>query len=562
MARASRYKDFLDALLSSAYLPDELPPAITGKHYAKFCSDHFKHLEGHQARLLKLSTTYDTFTAPKNTSGRRHLALVHPLAQLSISLLLTKNRTSIRSIVDRKEKMSCYDMSDGTRVGKGFSGLHFSQWREKCAQLSAENEYVLVADISRFFYTAYTHSLPWAVLGKERVKHLLSTNRSALSRQWCDKLDKALQSCQSRETFGIPVGPDTSRVIAEILMAGVESDSEFSALITKRKAVRLVDDFKIGFDDEPTATAALTALRAALWKFNLQLNEEKTRVVHSRELFEEKWKLDFSRTKITEISPDEQKKEIRSLLELALHSCFVSRSSNPAIWACRRISWTNIHRENAELVVDFLVRLARDFPPCTKHVVIYLVNHQWMCTSAYARSRVERWIKSVIRRHMPQSHDFEVAWCLMLAGVLKVRLCTADFESFEARPNSAVFALLGMLRERKLLEPSLEKWQWRAQFKKNGIYGEDWLPFYEAVRRGWTKDKGIVTAIRSEPIFKEMLQNNVTFIANDILDAKSINTKRRVFSKYQKPPAGTAVQSSKKSGFNISDFFDDLYNGE
>src|SRR5829696_7152685 len=50
----------------------------------------------------------------------------------------------------------------------------------EAARIGSQCEFVLRADISRFFYTAYTHSFQWAVLGKARAKEMFATNRAAL----------------------------------------------------------------------------------------------------------------------------------------------------------------------------------------------------------------------------------------------------------------------------------------------------------------------------------------------------------------------------------------------
>jgi len=95
------------------------------------------------------------------------------------------------------------------------------------------------------------------------VKDWLQHDRKRLNDHWSNKFDAALQSCQSRETFGIPVGPDTSRVIAEVLLSGIEADSTLAPFLKKGRAFRLLDDFTMGFMTELEARQALAALRKA-----------------------------------------------------------------------------------------------------------------------------------------------------------------------------------------------------------------------------------------------------------------------------------------------------------
>lgn len=528
--RSSSQPKFLAALIRSAYLPVEIPPAITTKYFSKFCLDEYKFLKSQQTILLRKSTSYDTFTAPRTVSGRRNFAIVHPLAQLGLSLQITQRRARIKEIIS-KQGTSLYRTSEDPSMSKAFSGLDFREWERVTARICSEHPYVLRADISRFFYTAYTHSLPWSIIGKEKVKDWFLHDKARLRAHWSNDIDRALQACQSRETFGFPVGPDTSRIIAELLLAGVESDADFAECVKGKSSYRLLDDFLIGFDDENSALRALAALRSALWKFNLQLNDEKTSVVRSRLIYREKWKLEFDSIALSVATAGRQRKDVYRLVDITLHYCAEFSSGAPAIWACRRLSRLRKFPENIEMIVNAVLRFARDFPSCTSHVAAFFVNNHAVCNTPAVRNRIRSWVRGTVRSNIQHGHDFELAWCLLVAGVLRIVINEDDIAPFEVQPSSIVFAILGMLRERQLLSVSLSNWSWRASFKETGIYGQNWLPFYEAVRRKWTTDKGMITAVNKDPILARMLAANVTFLEDRILDASKISISQRVFRK-------------------------------
>ena len=534
---------FLHSLIRSAYLPEEIPPAITSKNFAEFCKNEYQHLIADNILRNKTVTQFDTFTAPVAAKGRRNFALVHPLSQLRFSLLITEHRVAIRRIISGSG-ISLYLTDESPKDHRAFSGLHFESWGPRRQHIYSECHFILKADISRFFHTIYTHSIPWAVLGKSKTKHMLQHDRKSLEKHWSHKLDMALQACQSRETFGIPVGPDTSRIVAEILLAGVESDEKLVDLIVSQPSCRLVDDYTIGFNEESSARSALSALRDALWGFNLQLNEEKTTIASARDPIDERWKHEFLSLRVADRNSKTQESDIYRLVDMTLHFCANANSGQPATFACRRIARLSRIERNFGIIVDALFRLSREFPSCISHVAEFLINNQSLCDDTKIKTRIKRWVTATIQTHLSHGHDYEVAWALVISGVLRIPVDKEVMELFDRVPNSVVFAVLGMLHERGLLLFPLSNWPWRAQFRRSGLYGEHWLPFYEAVLRNWTKDKKIVSAVKSHPIFSKMLAQRVTFLEDKILDAAKISVSRRVFTK--------SVSRKKSRGDRIS----------
>lgn len=456
------------------------------------------------------------------------MALVHPVGQLGVSLLITRHRDKIKKIIN-KRGTSLYRTDEHVEEQKAFSGLDFRRWDVERARICAECPVILTADISRFFYTVYTHSIPWAILGKEKAKDYLAHNKKALYDHWSSDFDTALQACQSRETFGIPVGPDTSRIVAELLMAGVESDPALSATIAGRPMARLLDDFIIGFEDEGSARRALACLRQTLWKFNLQLNEEKTAIVSSRNFYLDPWKLDVSRLSISRRRLAE---DVYHLIDRTLQLCERANTAAPASWACNRLNAVRQETpDNFVLLLDATLRLARDFPSCMHIAAAFVINHQDFCQPAYIKRRIAKWLKSTMRLNALRGNDFEQAWCLVISGVLRIELDQEDLPSRDTVPSGVVLAILGMLRERKLLKVPLSWWKWRAELNKSGLMGAAWLPYYEAVVRGWTTDKTLIGEVKNQPLLAQMLASKVTFLEDRIFDAAYIDLSHRTFRK-------------------------------
>jgi hypothetical protein len=361
---AKKTAEFLRLLLRTGYLPADVPPIVTAQSFADYARNNYSTLSAQFKSMCKANTKYETYSAPRTRSGRRQLALVHPKAQLTLSI-------AIRNLI-KKSSGTCYDVSFARNDFRAFRGLNFSRFTAERLRIFSTYPFVVKADVSRFFYTVYSHSLTWAVMGKDKAKDMYFNNRSKFSDHWSNKLDYAVQSAQSRETFGIPVGPDTSRILAELIMSRIEQDKEMSFLLTKSNYARLIDDFIIGFHSENDAKRAIHKLRTALWKFNLQLNEEKTGVFPSSVMTTNKgWQWLMNNTRISRLNHQQQYADIHYLMEMALDHCASTGESSPANWACIRLTSTPTMATNLGFLLECLFRFSREFPSCIKTVCVF-----------------------------------------------------------------------------------------------------------------------------------------------------------------------------------------------
>ncbi len=274
----------------------------------------------------------------------------------------------------------------------------------------------------------------------------------------------------------------------------------------------------------------------------------------SKEIFRRKWERDGEMNISWSADIATQAEQIYRLLDSTLELCLETRSDLPAIRACARMAAIHNPGANFPIILDSLFRLAREFPRCTSHVVSFLINNQLLC-HGIAKERTIRWIRKTLKKHLPHGHDFEVAWCLVACAVIGVKIRKEDISLAHSIPNSVLLALLGLLREKGLLEVPLSHWPWRAHLKTIGVYSEGWLPYYEAIRRKWTTDKKMVSVIAADPTLAAMLRANVTFLEDDIFEAGAMNLKKRIF-KRGKPQKKAALPWSWANIADIASVYD------
>lgn len=133
-------------------------------------------------------------------------------------------------------------------------------------------------DVSKCFDSIYTHSLPWAVLGKDQTKFSLDESKGTFG----GRFDALMQNLNNKETNGIVIGPEFSRIFAEVVLQSVDAELltrlAESANLTHKvdyEIFRYVDDFFIFYNEESTQLKIFETLQELLKAKKLGINTAK-----------------------------------------------------------------------------------------------------------------------------------------------------------------------------------------------------------------------------------------------------------------------------------------------
>jgi hypothetical protein len=80
---------------------------------------------------------------------------------------------------------------------------------------------------------------------------------------------------QDGQTIGIPVGPDTSFILAELILASIDNELSFD----QSKSLRFYDDYEFGCKSETEAENILDKIENILSLYELELNHDKTKII-------------------------------------------------------------------------------------------------------------------------------------------------------------------------------------------------------------------------------------------------------------------------------------------
>lgn len=144
-------------------------------------------------------------------------------------------------------------------------------------RLEQKYTHLMKMDIARCFYHIYTHTITWAVKGREQAKEQIgkSTFENAF--------DILMQRANYNETNGIIVGPEISRIFAEIILQRIDvnvvnrlKQSPYSLTLGRDYEVRrYIDDHYIYANNEETLCFILDVYKDELQLYKLYINDSK-----------------------------------------------------------------------------------------------------------------------------------------------------------------------------------------------------------------------------------------------------------------------------------------------
>lgn len=407
--------DEVEKFVTIGLLPENLPPIFSTQGlWAAYASSG-------QAYLVtqKMVGEFATYSASKRGNQRRIFGLPHPLFIRDQAIFFLKNWSGIEKLLEKAtgsvSKPEFVD--DQPRLVKITPHSDLAEIRLK---KFSRYRYCLVTDVSRYFPSIYTHSIPWALHGKAQAK----VDNSAFSASvWANRLDFLLRQTQSKQTIGIPVGPDTSKVVSEILLSAVEN--EFYR-ISKSKSVPLlrhVDDIWIAGETLEECEKHLHNIRQALRTFQLDISEAKTKIVSTKSLLGDSWPYDLVEDLKSALKPWRPKGSIDPVSVMnRLVDRAVSENDDGVIrYALRRLDEAKSWNQSWGVLEHFLAQCAIQFPHSFDYVARVIV---WRIRTGKTVDKV-LWrsiSRSTALQHAAIGNDSEVTWSVWLHKELKYKI--------------------------------------------------------------------------------------------------------------------------------------------
>jgi len=214
----------LEALLRHNYLPmqkkesEELPPIFSSSTFTPNVARQLAAAKPDRQSKCAPCLGYDAveYRLTRFNNVSRACAIPHPTAYALLCLCIHDNWSDLASIEQNPSSIiRPRRHRDGRLIVMDYER---SMEKQRAALVSRTGQrYVVTTDISNFFPSVYTHSIPWAAVGFDTAKATRGT-RSV----WYNKLDTCAQQMKRGETQGIAIGPATSNILIELILAVID----------------------------------------------------------------------------------------------------------------------------------------------------------------------------------------------------------------------------------------------------------------------------------------------------------------------------------------------------
>lgn len=468
-------EDLRAHIMEGGFYPENIPPVYRVRNFHQACTQGglFGSFQVDRNAPLSLSR----YNASKRGGKRRNFSFSNPIPYLDLADFISTNRAEIQSLISVSNFSYSKPKFDPSEINRLYLTT-YSEFSRERKKILAESKYVVKTDISRFYHSIYTHSIPWAMHGKKEAKQ----NRKIFSQLiWGNTIDYLVRQAQDQQTIGLPVGPDTSRIIAELVCAAI--DAEFLSRVGNNvPAARLVDDAFFGANTLDEAESLLQAYQASVQAYELDLSEAKSTIVSARVDIEDFWPVRIRR----ELERYQQgvsrtlKADLTVFLDEIFRTANDLRDDAVVRFAIRKMDDAGLWVGYWDELEPYLIKCALNFPHALDYVARVVSWRHRLIGVDVARWR--RVLTACLAYHSSLGNDSEVCWALWLLKELGQKLDLTISDKIIAKCGPLSVLIVMDLAETNLIDGRFRRTPVYERLDDSPILGGDWIISYEAER--------------------------------------------------------------------------------
>lgn len=470
----------LKSLLSKGYFPKELPHCFTTEGFA----DALTAAGATPPAAFgdsKACSKAGVYSYARGRGFRRKLSLLNPVAHFNTSSTICANWADINRLCCESKLSASLPRIDPQPQPR--RALVPGDHEQSLPNLRAEKrrfaKYSFRGDIANFYPSVYTHTIPWAV----HTKSFAKANRG--DGHYGNLLDKNVRNSQDQQTIGIPIGPDTSLVLGELLLSRVDValQNQFPGL----SGYRFIDDYEICFARRADADTFSTVFEKTLASLELQPNPLKCSVIELPQRLDDEWVQEIAAFRPANDARLTRHDIIR-YFNIVFRLIHDGQSDNTIGYAISRfeayVDAIPNDGPTVQLLQNILFQCVINYPSCVRQCCrLLLLIPFWELH--IDRSSLTEALSAVIVEHAPLGHSHEVAWSVWAAMAFGVKLSDPVLQTLCKMDDPTVAVITRGAVDKGVFHGRPDETVWRSYFSADELTGENWLAAYEFEAQGW-----------------------------------------------------------------------------
>lgn len=429
-----KYTDFMDeissdelyeGLLAYGFFAEKLPPVFTAVPFFNYC----------QTVSYPFKTgwnDYITFRVMRNIKIPRLMGIPNPFKYQRMCYELRDNWDNIRSHFHVQTDGQSYRVSRihirKEHNEKRIFEMNYKNWRvdgnpesDLLIHEKGANRFIVQADVSTCFPSIYTHSIPWALVGKEKAKQTVHNDT------WYNRIDQACSDMRNGETHGLLIGPHASNLLSEIILTVVDKKLYDKGY----RYARNIDDYDCYVDSHAEAQRFLRDLEEALREFDLPLNHKKTKVIELPIGIEKNWKHQLSDLPKVGESGMVEYPQVNTFIDTALKLATETGDFAIINYAIKKLKGSNLSGNGKKLAAKRFMHMAVLYP-----YLLYLME-EYVFTPYGVNASDIKALSNTILRDAIKVNDYE-SLCYSIYFAIRFGFVLDAFEDDYAKVQDYV----------------------------------------------------------------------------------------------------------------------------
>lgn len=508
-------EELFKGLIVCGLFAEKIPPFLCGEQFFNWCISIKPDQENDLFRDFKLKNNgnkkyfypvrdYIRYENMRNINIPRHLAIPHPIVYRNLCKGLSDSWNELKTFLSENTQNQNHKISRihlrrlKIKNKECLFQMNYKNFRKDSdpePKLAIGARFLVEADISACFPSIYSHSIPWALIGKQEAKDDRDNS------QYYNLLDMLIRNVKYGETHGILIGPHSSNLISEIILTSVDREMYLKGY----RYVRNIDDYSCYVDSREKAEDFLRDLSVELKKYELELNHKKSKILELPFAMTEQWVRKLNTLCISKewLSI----KEISLYLDLAIDLVKQSGMNSAVLnYVIQILSKKKFGKNAVKYYLDRIHHLVLIYPylcfVLEDNIFSPLIKRGISIQTLKIEEISNDLFQLGIKRKLWESSSYALYFAIKYNKNIHL---VEDQNLFELakQSNDCIMMLLSFLYEKKM-NSNLDSYYELAIEKQQDNYESDryWLFIYEVLR---SEDLSYHT-------FKEMKRNNVSFI--------------------------------------------------